>query len=618
MSDTHDAIKLRDLVMKDVLNHDYNSGPLLLLAGPGTGKTYSLLQTIRKQHENGHSLTDFFESTLTNAAADDFKDKVRKEISPKFDSATTLHYRAKGILHNYASLIDIDPGFIVIDDNSKELITRDLSTYSKLHTKQCEANLKAYQQATANTIRNDDQFSEDYRRIQSFYKVIDWYDVVLLACQLLMHNDRLRNIESNKYQFLLIDEFQDLNPADQLFVKLLLNERGKLIAVGDDDQSIYSNRYADSSGIVSFEQHYPNARVVQLPVTSRLPYAVISASNSLVSKNENRMDKKQLISFPDTDDRANNGFVISVNNGSGKKERQFIYDALCKLLDSGVSPDEILILCSCRALGFELINSIDALDKESRIPIRNDLEKKQDLESDEYLLMQLRKFIDDQNDNLAARFVLNEIAGDNIEEVSEIILYSLNNKMSIWQALETYELNSKIQHLRPILEELRLQIESLDPIAGINTNLRNLIASFQPLTHLKGLISKKDDEVQEVGKKDDSDSFTGVRFITLHSSKGLEGDFVFIPFMEETVGIPGKDIEEQRRLLYVALTRAKVGVVMSWAWSRHSSKRYSCSGTGGNVTKRTYSPFIKEMDVDPNFQHFNSQKTSPEAALELL
>ena len=613
-----EPLKLRDSLTKSVLEHDYETGPLLILAGPGTGKTYSLRETIRKQLQKGYPLECFFEATLTNAAADDFRKDVKSKISSVFENATTLHHRAKGILHNYAIHIGIDPGFMIIDDNSKELIMRDLATFSNLSSQECEATLESYQEATANVIRNNNQFSEDYRRIQSFYKVLDWYDVVLLACQLLQNDEQIRNKESNRYKFLLIDEYQDLNPADQLFVKLLLNERGILLAVGDDDQSIYSNRYADSSGIIEFQNHYPTSTVMQLPVSSRLPSAVISASNSLVTKNEDRMVKDQLISIPETDERANKGFVISVNNKSDKAEKQLIFDALYTLLDSDVPAKEILVLCSCRALGLELINSLGELDKESRIPIRNDLNKKQSLEADEYLLMQLRKFIANQNNNLAARFIINEIADDKNQEESKIVHFAINKEISIWQALETYELNSQIQNLEPVLDELRFKLESLDKNANLNTKLRDLVTSFQPLSHLERLLSSDREEIQEKSEQEDANNPSGVRFITLHSSKGLEGDFVFIPFMEEAIGIPGKDIEEHRRLLYVALTRAKVGVVMSWSWSRKSSKRFNCSGTGGDITSRSYSPFIGEMDVPPNLQKFNSVKTSPESALEIL
>jgi len=109
-----DPVPLRDKYMQKVLDHDYDEGPLLLLAGPGTGKTYSLLETIKYQLQKPCSISDFFEATLTNAAAADFLKDAKAQISEDFDSSSTLHFRAKGILHRYASEVGIHPGFTVI------------------------------------------------------------------------------------------------------------------------------------------------------------------------------------------------------------------------------------------------------------------------------------------------------------------------------------------------------------------------------------------------------------------------------------------------------------------------------------------------------------------------
>ncbi len=612
-------LELRDRMTRLVLDHNYEDGPLLVLAGPGTGKTHCLIETIRRQLENACLIEDFFEATLTNAAADKFLNEVQSRISPDFESAKTLHFRAKGILHQHARLVNIDPGFTVVDTNCEELIFRDLSWIIELGGQKFESSLAAYRESSAHGTIADTTFGREYRRVQSFYSVLDWYDVVCLVCQLLKNNAQIRNEESNRYRFLLIDEYQDLNPADQLFVELLLNGRGTLIAVGDDDQSIYSSRYADPSGIVQFNQRYQNAKILQLPVSTRLPSAVISASNTLISRNENRVPKETLLPIPGTEMRAGAGFVISVNNKSEKAEKAFIFNALCTLINADVQPKEILVLCSCRALGLELITALQGLDKEGKIPIRNDLEKEGEVGAEEYLLIQLRSFILNHDNNLATRFILNEISGDYRDEEQEIILFAINSELSIWQALATSELNSRLQYLGPILRELREQLDLLDPEDSLQNKLRQLVTSFSPLSHLREfVVAEPDDNDKKENLQADSDTTNGVRFITLHSSKGLDGDFVFIPFMEEEIGLPADDVEEQRRLLYVALTRAKVGVVMSWAWSRRSDKRFKCSGSGGEVTNREASTFIGESGVNSNFQPLGSARTSPEAALDLL
>lgn len=108
------------------MNHDYSQSSLILLVGPVTGKTYSLLETIKNQLENGLDQSDFFKATLTNAAANDFILDARKQIIPEFKSSSTLHHRTKGILHNHAVLLNLNPNFTVIDEKYEKLILRDI------------------------------------------------------------------------------------------------------------------------------------------------------------------------------------------------------------------------------------------------------------------------------------------------------------------------------------------------------------------------------------------------------------------------------------------------------------------------------------------------------------
>ena len=126
-----DLIKIRDEISNWVKNHDYTQGPLLLFAGPGTGKTYSLLETINAQLDKGLEHSDFFEATLTNAAADDFIADAKKQITPVFDSSSTLHSRAKGILHQHAVLLSLNPNFTVLTKNMRNSFLEIFVIYSK-------------------------------------------------------------------------------------------------------------------------------------------------------------------------------------------------------------------------------------------------------------------------------------------------------------------------------------------------------------------------------------------------------------------------------------------------------------------------------------------------------
>ena len=221
------------------------------------------------QSQHGYGLDDFFEATLTNAAAEDFLREAKKRIAPEHQTSSTLHFRAKGILHQHAAQIGIDPGFTVVDSSCEVVIIEDLSTISSTSTGQIKMALRNHRESLAKLERKDTGFASSYRKLQSFYTVVDWFEVVFLTCSVLAENPDIRDKESRRFAFLLIDEYQDLNQADQHLIELFLNGRSTFLAVGDDDQSIYSSRYADPTGITRFDSRYPTAELICLPVTSR-------------------------------------------------------------------------------------------------------------------------------------------------------------------------------------------------------------------------------------------------------------------------------------------------------------------------------------------------------------
>jgi len=399
---------------------------------------------------------------------------------------------------------------------------------------------------------------------------------------------------------------------------LLLNGRGTLLAVGDDDQSVYSSRFADPTGITRFRERYPTATVRQLPVTSRLPTAVIDASHKIISKNASRLPRDKLIPLPETESRAGGGFVVSVNNKSDKAEAQFVHDALQALLDGGVPPSQILVLCTCRALGMELIERVKALDGEARIRIQDDLVIAQELGRAEYSAAHLERYLGDPHDNLAARVVVENVSNAHTGEVAALVAHALRHGISISQALQDQGLAENLPHLRPIMMDLDHDIRALSAEVGHRENALHLIATFPPLSHLAEALQPRLTDQILAGGGQPIRAEASVRFITLHASEGLDADFILIPFLEETLALPGGDDEERRRLFYVALTRAKVGVVMSWAWSRPSDKRFKCAGIGGDPTKRTPASLIKQAGISPNLVPLGAATTSATAAVDLL
>jgi len=614
----NDPIKIRDEISNRVRNHDYTKGPLLLLAGPGTGKTYSLLETIKTQLDKGLDHSDFFEATLTNAAANDFITDAKNQITPDFDSSSTLHSRAKGILHQHAVLLGLNPNFTVLDEKYKGLVLGDVCHILVNFDGEISEELSHYQKAEAKYLPIKSDFSFIYQKIQLFYAAIDWFDVVKLACGLLENYREVRDAECNKFNFLLIDEYQDLNPAEQRFVELLLNGRTNLLAVGDDDQSIYSSfRYADPEGITKFNLRYPNAQKQVLPVTTRLPSKVIDASYSLISNNETHdCSKAKIFPLDKTDKRADVGFVISVNLKSGKAEREFIGKAINNLLngENKVPPNEILVLCNCSALGIELIEAIQ--DSQYQIPIQNYLEQTQIVNPSELIFEHLCKFISNQGDNLSLRMILDKLLEPHSEDSSFLVKHALWEEISLWETIRTHKVTAQLHNTADVVEKFVRVVQKAIRFDNLKDQLNCILTEISPLSDLLELLEHKDQQSDNIT---DEEVIDKVRFLTLHSSKGLDADFVFIPFMEESIDLNPADIEEKRRLLYVAITRAKVGVIFSWAWSRHSNKRYKCAGHGrGPRRYREPSPLIKECVINPTLCAHNAKPSSSEVALQIL
>ncbi|MFA7408528.1 MAG: ATP-dependent helicase [Anaerolineaceae bacterium] len=609
--DNYNPETIRNQFTQQILSHNYEGGPLLLLAGPGTGKTYSLLMTIREQMKTRYSINEFFEVSLTNEAVNDFTIKAKKEINEAFNSSSTLHYKAKGILHRYADTVNLPKDLCVVSGLVETIFYQDLSKICNSSKKIIENKIKKYQEASANCEEVFDHFSNIYRRLQKYYSSIDWYDIVYFVVKILENNPEINNIESNRFEFLLIDEYQDLNNADQRLIELLVNKRNTLLAVGDDDQSIYSNRFANPSGIRNFNCRYPQAKIINLPVTSRLPTRIIDHSYNLISKNENRQAKTKLKPLTQIDKRSNGGFVISIDHKSEKAEREFIGKSLQLLINNGIPPKNILILCNYKRLGSELNKFLHK--EHNELPIYNNFSDEDEIENERFLVSKIRKFLSDPSDNLSLRIIIDELESKNKKGISAFVNLAFQKNISLWEACNDDGLLSTTGVLEQLLNKIKRCYLSLHELTDMHKKLSAFINEFSQLEYLNQFVNNNNKNCEDLSPNTD-DVKNKIKLITMHSSKGLDADFIFIPFMEESLSLPAIDIEEMRRLLYVVMTRAKVGVVFSWAWSRRSQSRYITSGEGGDSTHRQPSKFLRECGVKPSYKYPNSA----DEALNLL
>lgn len=604
-----DPINLRKEFTDKVLSHNYSIGPLLILAGPGTGKTFSLIETIRNQLNKGINLKEFYVTTLTNSAAGDFESEIHEKLSENFDNISTLHYRAKGIVHQYADKIDLKKSFgilnkleikleikIILSDIQQNMLSQRI----KVKNKELNQMLKTYKESIAGDKDiTADIFYSYYWKFKKFYNTIDWFDVVYFACKILKENKEILQKESSKQSFILVDEYQDLNPADQDLIKLLSNS-SHLLVVGDDDQSIYSGRYADPSGIVNFTKSYPKAIKITLPVCSRCPTAVLKAGYNLINKNnpQKREAKPILVALPDTDKKANNGYVASVGLKSAKAEAEFIGNAIKSIITYNKDDaNNIMVLCANKQLGIELINEIKINHPD--IPIQDNLSKHKEDEDNDLIIHYLARFLSNHEDNLALRILLALLV--KLSPKSFSIIFSLVQKNNnLWETVQLETVIKETKNEREALENFIKNVKDSE-----NKNINERMSAFSQIfpavtepikkyidEHKKSEETKIDDEARTVPHFSPS----GVQFMTMHSAKGLGAKYIFIPLLEKEIKLPAKDIEEQRRLLYVAITRARISVIMTWAYSRQSAIRHKAGG--GGYIKRNRSDFISECGIE--------------------
>ncbi len=215
--------------------------------------------------------------------------------------------------------------------------------------------------------------------------------------------------------------------------------------------------------------------------------------------------------------------------------------------------------------------------------------------------------------------VLAQVLLDYPDVPSLLAKRALKLNTSLWDSLQAHKLMGLPTGASAVIDSF---LRSLHSARGFLTAGAALAHVCQETEHLESLLSSIDGDGEVVDSartgEDNGDEPSGVRFMTLHSSKGLEADFVFIPFMEESLGLPAADVEESRRLLYVAMTRAKVGAIFSWAWSRRSGNRFKCAGTGGAPTGRRPSPFITECGIKASLCRSNATPSPADIAIEIL
>lgn len=599
-------------------------GPMLVLAGAGSGKTKVLTNRIANLIEKGVSPYNILAITFTNKAAKEMKNRVYSLIGTSANNIqiSTFHSLGLRILKENYSALGYERNFTIIDSDDVltiiKKILKDLNLSKELYNPR---EIKNKISSAKNEMMGVDAFSkiefdhnivEVYRIYQKKLKngnSVDFDDLLILPIKLFRTYPNILNEYQEKYKYILIDEYQDTNEAQYTFSKLLSSKYRNIFVVGDNDQAIYAFRGANYKNILNFEKDYPETETILLEENYRSTKTILNAANCVIKNNKERKDKNLWSNNVEGDKIK---YRVVENE---KEEASFVVDEIKNLISSGVSEDEIAVLYRTNAQSRVIEEEMLKRNIKYRIVGSFYFYNRKEIKD---LLCYLR-LINNHKDDLSLLRIINTpkrgIGDKTIENISNkayadsTSLYeaiSSGKELEFKKLIEDLTNDSKSMSLTElisnILEKSGMQKEySSSKLLEDEIRLENL-NEFKSITksyeeeYGSATLGDFLDEISLVSDiSEHKEGNNMVSLMTVHSVKGLEFNYVFIVGMEEgifphfnAINDGGNSaIEEERRLCYVAITRAKKNLTITSAKSRMLF---------GNTTRNIPSRFIGEID----------------------
>ena len=615
----------------------HQDGPMLVLAGAGSGKTKVLTSRIAYLIDNGVSPANILAITFTNKAAREMKERVINLVGydANYIQISTFHSLGLKIIKENYEFLGYDKNFIILDSDDTLTIVKKLMKELNMNPKLYNAKQIRNKISSAknelitpekfNKIEFDTQVVTLYKKYCQKLKQgnsVDFDDLLILPIKLFEISPNILESYQERYKYLLIDEYQDTNEAQYVFSKMLAAKYRNIFVVGDNDQAIYAFRGANFKNILNFEKDYPDCKTILLEENYRSTQTILNAANSVIKHNKKRKDKN-LWSNNDIGEK-----IKYIKTDDEKSEGEFVTKEIKKLVnEKKVSYDDIAVLYRTNAQS----RSIEEAMLKANIPYKiigsfyfyNRKEIKD-------LLCYLR-LINNPKDDVSLMRVINvPKRGIGNVTIGHITDAAEQNNISMFEAITSgKELAFKqiIENLQKTCQNLSLteMVEEVLEKSGMKEELtkektlENEIR-LENLEEFKSITKNYEEEFGEISLDDflneislvsdvteHTDGTNKVSLMTTHAVKGLEFDYVFIIGMEEGIFphynsiMEGTNdaIEEERRLCYVAITRAKKDL-----WIINCKKRLLYGQTQCNAPSR----FIAE--IDEKYIEQNKQTTS--------
>ena len=607
----------------------YNDGPSLVIAGAGSGKTRVLTYKIAYLLQTGYAPYNILALTFTNKAAGEMRERVDSIVGAGADDiwVSTFHSTCVRILRRYIEALGYSRSFTIYDGDDQRTLMRDILKYLQLDPKKYKerAVLSAISSAKDELITPEqyelraqgDFLKETYARCYREYEkrlhdanALDFDDLICKTIQLFEENEDILSYYQNRFRYIMVDEYQDTNSAQFKLISLLAptpQEDGttinNLCVVGDDDQSIYKFRGANIYNILNFESKYPETLVIKLEENYRSTQNILDAANAVISHNSVRKDKALWTEHPKGD--------LIYYTQFQNEEAGCIADAIHTVVEKGMaSYKDFAILYRTNAQSRVFEEKLVMHNIPYRIVGAVNFYQRKEIKD---ILAYLRT-IENGLDDISVKRIINvPKRGIGLTTIDRITNYAIEHETSFYGALENFEYIDGIKRsasklssfvslisafkrhladehysledlIREIIEETGyvrlLQEEDTEQAQSRIENIEELInkvVTYEENCEDTPTLSGFLEEVALVADIDTVDENTDmVLLMTLHSAKGLEFPYVYLVGMEDGIfpgyaAVMGEDpeeMEEERRLCYVGITRAMKKLSLSCARSR--------------------------------------------------
>ena len=604
----------------------YNEGPLLLLAGAGSGKTKVLTTKIAYLiSEKDVSPYNILAITFTNKAAKEMKERINAlvgSLSKNIQISTFHSFGLKLLRENYKYL-GYESNFSIMDSDDSLTIVKKILKNMGLDPKiynpkairnkisSCKNELITPDAYTKFVVS---EFEEVVHKVFTKYEQtlkennsVDFDDLLILPIKLFKENKEVLEKYQERYKYILIDEYQDTNEAQYILTKMISSKYQNICCVGDNDQAIYGFRGANYKNILNFERDYPNSKVILLEENYRSTKNILDAANCVIRNNKNRKEKNLW-------SQKGDGEKIEYHKANDEKdEARYVINEIKKIISNGKNYDEIAILYRTNAQSRNLEEAFLQENMPYRVVGSFYFYSRKEIKD----LIAYLRLIHNPKDNVSLLRVINTPKrGIGLRTIQNIIDKAEINNTSYYEAIEgskELEFKELIEKLRKFSDNATLTelIDKTLEASGLKKELEDEksleadirlenLEEFKSITRAfeerEGLVSLEDflleisliSDVEEY--KDDTNR---VSLMTVHSVKGLEFDYVFVVGLEEGIFphmnsmMDSSELEEERRLCYVAITRAREKLYLVNARSRMLF---------GQVQVNLPSRFVKEID----------------------